>query len=96
MSALTVLTGARDLIAAGWVQGTSEREVNGQQCYCSVGAISQAYHMLPTRRQRGYSEAMSILRSVIDDDSVVNWNDHPERTQAMVVAGFDRAIKIAA
>lgn len=79
-NALRVLSGARQLVAAGWCQGAMYRGANGEplpgwrpgcSC-CALGAVSFAFS-LPTR--------------CLPDRA-------PGRTQAEVVNLFDRAIQL--
>lgn len=39
---IDALSHARDLIDDGWTQGTAHRTVNGQTCFCAMGAAAKA------------------------------------------------------
>lgn len=77
-----ILTEARELVSKGWVQGEYERD----GCYCLVGAINEV-----RGDSHGYAEAIGTMFKLIGN-SLSDWNDMPERTQAEVVAAFDKAI----
>ena len=92
------LRAARALIAApgGWTQGASARDSNGRAivshspsavCFCSGGALF--------RVNGHYLENREALRRAMNCDNLVDWNDVLGRTQAEVVAAFDRAIALA-
>jgi hypothetical protein len=102
MTTREVLIAARGLIAKGWTQGSFARASDGvgtsfndhDACsWCSLGALMAA---TPVAFDRGI--AMSCLRDAIGRDangrgSIQLWNDAPERTQAEVLAAFDKAIE---
>ena len=91
---------ARKLVAEGWVQGSSfAPAVPGRDdklLYCASGAIIEGAHAAGgsvsfstwTEREarRKLLEANQISGKITD------WNDAPGRTQAEVVAAFDKAL----
>ncbi|MDI3261174.1 MAG: hypothetical protein QJR02_15925 [Sinobacteraceae bacterium] len=97
---VTVLTRARDLVArpGGWTQEEGARDDMGRPVpvfspdacsFCSMGAIARACE------DRHFEKGWDILRTALGGRLVAPWNDAPERTQAEVVAAFDRAIELA-
>jgi hypothetical protein len=94
-----ILTEARELIAKGWTQGNAARRADGKDallsdpdatCFCSFGAV-----VLASRGCETSGEALTALRRSISGNngrSIVDWNDDPSRTQAEVLAAFDKAI----
>lgn len=92
MSTAEILVAARELIAKGWVQGTSRKtNDDGSLCYCATGAIYEA-------EKRGTPETLDAeyaLIAAIGSLDIVAWNDAAGRTKAEVVAAFDRAVELA-
>jgi hypothetical protein len=89
---------ARALIERGWckeayARGTSGRKVNSQGrsavCFCAVGAINRV-----GKYGWDFSPERDLLKRVVGYDPI-DWNDAPERTQAEVLAAFDKAIELA-
>lgn len=88
------LMAARALIARGWTQHAAARTANGETlspeqcasetavCWCTFGAL----------RAVGSMEADKALRTIIGGP-LTEWNDDPDRTQAQVLAAFDKAIE---
>jgi hypothetical protein len=89
---------ARALIAKGWTQGTFRASRPSESvCYCLYGAINKAvlgYADADCSATFEYEEFLgkAIGREPLD---LANWNDDPERTQAEVLAAFDKAIELA-
>lgn len=93
--ALKILKRARSLIAEGWCQGVSAQDANGHCTsvdsvhavkWCIDGAFCASAGV-------GYLEAIKCLSRAFDSpQSIILWNDTPGRTQAEVLAAFDRAI----
>lgn len=97
MTTLEVLKGARERIARGWYQGafakTSKGRVIGPSCrnaacWCAIGSIEACDAPVLVA-----GNALSRLRAVIGH-SIAWWQDQPGRTQAEVLAAFDRAIEL--
>jgi hypothetical protein len=91
---------ARALIERGWTQGAYARNAAGEDledvdwefsdtdpvCWCMSGAMMQA----------GLEdEADDFIQRAIGKKFIPEWNDASERTQAEVLAAFDRAIELA-
>ncbi len=100
---------AKKLVKKGWVKGNFEEEVDGKPCYCADGALGLAEARVdenvdnydgtgatPSTHDFFRQAGMSPAARKNFCGSVFNWNDHPKRTQAQVVAAFDRAIVKAA
>ena len=97
MTTLEVLRAARERIAKGWTRGTAARNAAGRSVnvrdpgavqFCAVGAIMAACD--------GDTDTACVIRDLFADangldDPVSTWNDS-RRTQADVLAAFDRAI----
>lgn len=85
---------ARWRVAVGWCQGAYVLEYNGTPSFCAAGACGEndddavPSHLLSTK---------AMLREVTgcQRQGLAEWNDAPERTQAEVVAAFDKAIELA-
>jgi hypothetical protein len=93
---LEVLTKARELIAKGWAQGAYAVDDEGTvvrladaTAFCPAGAILCQANFA-TR-----DDAFDMLKHVVGTN-IVGWNDARDRTQAEVLAAFDRAISLAA
>ena len=95
-----VLRKARGYIERGWTRGIFARGPDGAgvspvdasaTCWCSIGAIVAAsnYDMTVC------ASASDVLRGVIQGGNIARWNDDPERTQADVIAVFDKGIAAA-
>lgn len=100
------LIAARAIVAKGWTQrffsadkfysydSTTEPKGNYERkCFCIAGAVGEA-----TATSYGSSAVMEELvkympaPSMSVGQSVYDWNDEPGRTQAEVLALFDKAI----
>lgn len=91
---LALLRRARERVAQGWMQG----QVYFDGRYCSVGALSgkankyrpheeavaALFWALPWWARFGWSDSKQV--------AVIAYNDRRGRTQAQIVALFDRAI----
>ncbi|WP_380778018.1 hypothetical protein [Sphingomonas sp. R86520] len=89
-----VLERAADLIEpeGAWIRGSFVGERNGIECFCAMGAIDRA---AGTDQDLDETVIFSTLRKVIGRQSIVSWNDSPERTQPEVVAALRRAATLA-
>jgi hypothetical protein len=88
-----VLAAAKGLVANRWGQGdgrTPPSELYGPGVVCLVTALSRA----TGSNSADYRPAAEALAAVlgIDPGALHVWNDAPGRTQAEVVALFDRAL----
>lgn len=98
-TAVDVLRAARALIEKGWTQYDFARNSGGwgvdewhhsAACFCSWGALNRAGIDLECNT----ASAIHWLRSATVGPIAV-WNDAPGRTQAEVLAAFDKAIELA-
>lgn len=94
---LEALRDARAKIERGWCQSLAAMDKCGcgvsprleTACmWCIIGAIAAVAFDL-----KQYYRMFDLLGSVVGVDVVI-WNDAPGRTQAEVLAAFDRAIEI--
>lgn len=85
---------AKALIERGWCRGDYAKDANGCSvyednpsaiCWCASGAINA---------KAGYVERR-VFSQAIGTTCIPGWNDAPERTQAEVLAAFDKAIELA-
>jgi hypothetical protein len=100
----TKLREARALIERGWTQGEYARDKTGRSvdflrhdatCVCAAGAVGAANGHWPTSSLPGMRFLSLAVGGDGDESDVLQWNDAPERTQADVLAAFDRAIELA-
>ena len=104
---LELLRASRGKIAAGWTQGCFAKDALGEQvnpeaptatCWCAVGAVrasmGPAYRiaMIDGRAHAELYEAIASVGAIDSGDAIVEFNDKQGRTQAEVLALFDRAI----
>lgn len=98
MTPLETLKTARALVANGWTQETFARDGSGSAvrsraenavCFCATGAISRACRS----DHDAYQLAYAAIERVVGEPPAT-WNDSRHRTQAEVVAAFDRAIEL--
>ncbi len=107
ITALGVLTRARNLLVEGWIQGDMYlRDPKGKPlAFCSLGALRAATGDPDGRSQpEGYVRAKELVRQSIpvlhpeirtfEDGyvAITDWNDARARTQQQVLAVFDLAI----
>jgi hypothetical protein len=99
------VTKARDLVAkpGGWTQGVFARDATGdyvhpdakEACsFCMKGAISHAKaKRIDAISAREYERAIyEAFMSIAKADSIVDFNDDPNRTQQEIVETFDKII----
>ena len=99
---------ARDLVTFGWCQGADARDVRGESTapcgedarrWSLLGALIASVD-LPRDPEPAYlgplRRALSALAEVIDEPSLVTWNDAPERAQGQVVAVLEAAVHVCA
>lgn len=92
MTTVEVLRDARELLAtAGWGQGSF---IGWGGCYCAAGACNQAASGFATVKNQASANAQAAVERVVGvtPGHLMTWNDNYRRTQADVVAAFDRAI----
>lgn len=90
---------ARKLIEQGWTKGwfVEQHEADGPICYCVYGALNQVVVGDAEADTTETDAAAKLLGRAVGQTflSLATWNDAPERTQAEVLAAFDRAIELA-
>lgn len=91
-----LLIAARAKLAQGWCQGSYAVDDHGDAtlvsgpgacAWCAEGAI------LAVTSADGPYHTLHRLVEKHADSHLAHWNDHPGRTQAEVLALFDRAIE---
>jgi hypothetical protein len=80
------LVKARKLVERGWTQGSYHTQCGRHSRYCAEGALAMS---------NGLCDAELFLRKAVGQFNIILWNDAPERTQAEVLAAFDKAIELA-
>jgi hypothetical protein len=87
---------ALELIKQGWTQGASARDKDGKEVvsgspeavkWSALGAICCSVDA----RLAKYERAKAKLAAVIGTANIIAWDDAPERTQAEVIAAFEKA-----
>lgn len=100
MTTLEVLEAARKKIKQGWCQGSGAKSAFGSVVsfnsvhasrWCAAAAIDISCDYTPG----AFTRAREIMVSMLGVDNLAAWNDTPGRTQAEVLAAFDRAIGLA-
>jgi hypothetical protein len=95
------LVEARKLIERGWTRKVYARTKSGKEttltrksatCFCAMGAIGRVFD---DDDPNFYTPGMRFLAAAIGTDPIYEWNDAPGRTQAEVLAAFDKAIELA-
>jgi hypothetical protein len=99
-----LLQRARELIAASWCRGADARDQNGNPVdpwdasavsWSLLGALVAVLERDAAERGEMPLEqlaaALYVLAESIESDSLVAWNDDPQRTQSSVVAVLDHA-----
>jgi hypothetical protein len=102
MNATDVLIAAKEKVAQGWCQGSFGQIAAGNplslkhaRAFCADGAI---YAVLGNKAgQSVYFTVRDLFeRCVVPSrSSIWEWNDTPGRTQAEVLAAFDKAIALS-
>ncbi|MFL5928309.1 MAG: hypothetical protein ACJ77E_15370 [Gaiellaceae bacterium] len=98
-----ILSRAHDLVTFGWCQGAEARDAAGVDVepwdakavqWSLLGALVAAVD-LPPNPEPAYlgplRRALSALAEVVEEPSLVKWNDDPERTQEHVVGILEAA-----
>jgi hypothetical protein len=97
---------ARALCEAGWTQDNyADLNDNEETCYCASGAIGlvacndiDAGDFDIDEQDPAYRSVIAALGAAVGckhSYEIARWNDAPERTQAEVLAAFDKAIQLA-
>jgi hypothetical protein len=88
---------ARALTESGWTQEAFARDAKGRvercesdkaTCFCVAGALMRTMGIV------GFERGAEYVRKAIGRYRIDQWNDAPERTQAEVLAAFDKAIAL--
>lgn len=99
MNTKEILIAARAKVAQGWTQCASAENssghVTGTKCadaraWCAIGAINAVTDTITDANAAAWSLANTLG---IGPTVIVKWNDTHNRTQAEVLAAFDRAIE---
>jgi hypothetical protein len=104
VTAREVLQKAREILTppGAWTQGQFARNADGvgcseyrdeAVCFCAVGALHRAAWRVNSAPE-WYYDALRALIAVVGH-SIGSWNDAEGRTQAEVLAAFDKAIDAA-
>jgi hypothetical protein len=91
-----MLREARGLVAQGWAQGKFRKYSPEGTCYCADGAIDEAADRADFDAL--YGDAIIVFTRAIGVKGHAHiwaWNDAIDRTQAEVLAAFDKAIELA-
>lgn len=101
-TAKQILEEARTLVEKGWCQRDYARTAAGNgvcwdsllACkFCSSGALIRVGHQSRTHGLvPPFLKAQAAFLQVIESPDIALWNDAPGRTQADVLAAFDKAI----
>ena len=93
-TAKDILKRARETIKQGWCQGANARDEQNTPVpvlcdsavkWCVIGAIF--------RQRKNAHMLCDRVRDAADAKNLVSWNDDPNRTQADVLAVFDKVIE---
>lgn len=79
----------RDRVQRGWCQGYGRLIEKSGRSYCAIGAIS---------REDAADHGIKLLTRALGVQKIYDitkWNDQEWRTQADVIALYDRAIELA-
>ena len=97
---LQVLRDARDLLAQGWTQGTSARNIDGEPVgvssldavsFCASGACRRVDSLFGGVAVLELAQTIAPL-TYSGESIVIHWNDQPGMTKEKVLLGFDHAI----
>ena len=101
----SLLRNAGKLVAVSWTQNADARAADGNSrepwdsdavSWSLLGALVASYERFLTLEEEtvalgALAVACLLLAEVIDSDSLADWNDLPERTQAHVLAAINTA-----
>ena len=97
-STLDILIEARAYVEKGWTQGAWARNRKGTPvnedstravCWCALGALWKADGI----GSYGLNALVKASGGEVHPTTISGWNDNPDRTQAEVLALFDKAIE---
>ena len=102
---VAVLTRAREMVRAGWVQGTGYVEGPDGTMRCAGQAIQDAFMEVSGARPGGcmcgdcpnpggevFNNVMRAYQDTIQNPNIPHWNDTVGRTQTEVIHAFDMTI----
>lgn len=100
MNTKEILTKARELIEAGWIQGNYRliTDVDGRIGYCVLGALREVFEPYNGPETAEMTEAVELVRIKATGTkwgSLSVWNDAPGRAKEEVLAVLDKAIEAA-
>lgn len=102
MTPVEILRAARAKVAQGWTQGADGRDIDGRPSYMSgepatCWCVSGAIHSVSRAHWYDPFVALDCFRKAAGChcEGIADWNDAHGRTQAEVLAAFDRAIELA-
>jgi len=105
MNGTELLHEAGALVDFGWCQGATARSAQGVPVdVCSeqaatwslLGALQAAAFRQESAAVSDIRDAMEAIAELIEDPSLSNWNDAPDRTQADVRLMLEHAEQLAA
>ena len=85
---LVCLKNARARVAHAWCQNQPIKGGGTAPAYCAHAAIAWNHPVDVS------NATLQFFRVIIGRDQIPHWNDKKGRTQASVVAAFDRAIAV--
>ena len=100
ITVLEVLVRARANVKKGWCQESSAKDTYGfsvaywqpEACFwCIMGAIWKACGSIDAIHGE---KAEAVIRDILDEKYISQWNDKPGRTKQEVLDLFDKAISI--
>lgn len=97
MTVIEVLEAARARVEKGWGQGRAVSPLGGGPTCVGV-AIERAFTNggeVRNEARRMFCQAVAVSFGAVYGGEIVEWNDTPGRTQADVLAAFDKAIALA-
>lgn len=105
MNGSELLREAETLVARGWCQHAAARTRHGSAVdvaagnaaeWSLVGALQAATFSDSSTSVDDLRDALGSIADLIEDPSLIDWNDEPGRTQAEVQQLLERAAKISA
>lgn len=87
-----------------WIQGAFHRKVNGQACYCTIGAVRKVMGLdEPARLSAGIAAIYNASVHALDraakklgpDLLILEFNDLPSTQKSDILALLDSAISLA-
>lgn len=107
LAAAEALEKAREKVEKGWTKGGYSQVIDGQRCYCTLGALEESNGRLARndlvdliawairkRYPKWVKEHYARWGPVSNRDLIWHWNDLKHRKQEHVLRVFDDAIKV--